>query len=80
LIRSQLPKLVLLDIAMPELGGLETLPRIFAELPCGPSGRNASALLPELLKHCAKVAPQKCSRLDSTRPDNDMLQVAVQEK
>jgi len=33
LIRSELPNLVLLDIAMPELGGLETLPRIIKDFP-----------------------------------------------
>jgi DNA-binding NarL/FixJ family response regulator len=33
LIRSELPNLVLMDIAMPELGGLETLPRIVKGFP-----------------------------------------------
>jgi DNA-binding NarL/FixJ family response regulator len=33
LVRSELPDLVLLDIAMPELGGLEALPRIVKDFP-----------------------------------------------
>ena len=33
LVKSQLPNLVLMDIAMPELGGLETLPRIIKNFP-----------------------------------------------
>jgi len=33
LVRSQLPDLVLMDIAMPGLGGLETLPRIIKDFP-----------------------------------------------
>lgn len=33
LIRTELPNLVLMDIAMPELGGLETLPRIVKNFP-----------------------------------------------
>ena len=33
LVRSALPNLVLMDIAMPELGGLETLPRIIKNFP-----------------------------------------------
>ncbi len=33
LIRSELPNLVLMDIAMPDLGGLEALPRIIKDFP-----------------------------------------------
>jgi DNA-binding NarL/FixJ family response regulator len=33
LVRSKLPNLVLLDIAMPELGGLEALPRLTKDFP-----------------------------------------------
>jgi DNA-binding NarL/FixJ family response regulator len=33
LVKSKLPDLVLLDIAMPDLGGLETLPRIVEDFP-----------------------------------------------
>ena len=33
LVRSRLPDLVLMDIAMPDLGGLETLPRIVEDFP-----------------------------------------------
>ena len=33
LVKSELPNLVLMDIAMPELGGLETLPRIIKNFP-----------------------------------------------
>lgn len=33
LVKSELPNLVLLDIAMPDLGGLETLPRIIKDFP-----------------------------------------------
>jgi DNA-binding NarL/FixJ family response regulator len=33
LVKSELPNLVLMDIAMPDLGGLETLPRIIKNFP-----------------------------------------------
>ena len=33
LVKSELPNLVLMDIAMPEIGGLETLPRIIKNFP-----------------------------------------------